>query len=171
MSESFPIKRLETESAKAFEAFVIYAEMGLERTLEKAYNSTVDREKIDGSKRSHWEKWSRENDWKLRSREYDDWVFNKQQEDKLWLRRRTLAAIGDRLETSLSQDLSLAEVLTGRLKKLIETNDMNPLIFKNLCTAFKDISVSKVKILDAYFSCLGGEAIAQKIIDETKKEL
>jgi hypothetical protein len=70
-----------------------------------------------------------------------------------------------------SRDLELAEILTGKLRNFILSDKMNPLIFKNLCGAFKDIAISKAKVLDSYFVVTGVDALEEDFIKKIRDEL
>jgi len=81
---SKPWERQDGESAKAFEAFKIYRDMGPERSLSKLEQS------FNGTKSKTWlGEWSRNNGWVERVEAFDSWL--DQQELQAMMRGRLKA--------------------------------------------------------------------------------
>ena len=106
-----PLQRLEGETKEAFGALKIYAEMGSERSLEKAYRKAMGIEKGSKKQTTRWNTWSRENNWGERVREYDNWVFLNEQDQKIKIRKDLLSDFGNRLQDDLEQDLRAVKQL------------------------------------------------------------
>jgi hypothetical protein len=66
-----PWEQREDESVQAFRAFTFYRDLGLERSLSKAYRASIGDQTGEKSANGTWDKWSREYDWVERSRAYD----------------------------------------------------------------------------------------------------
>ena len=65
------------ESAKAYEAFSIYRDMGASRSIDSAWWSSTDEGKKGGEKGTkqapgNWKKWSTKYKWRSRCKAYDD---------------------------------------------------------------------------------------------------
>jgi hypothetical protein len=70
-------KRIPGESVKAYDAFSIYRDMGVSRSLDSAWWSSTDAGKKGeekGTKKApgNWKKWSAQNKWRSRCKAYDD---------------------------------------------------------------------------------------------------
>ena len=69
-----PWEQREDESPQAFRAFVFYRDLGLERSLNKAYRASIGDETGEKAANGTWDRWSSEYDWVERSRAYDSHV-------------------------------------------------------------------------------------------------
>lgn len=70
-------KRMSSETAKAYEAFSIYRDMGMDRSVESAWWSSTDEYKNGGDKGEktvpgYWKNWSTKFKWRSRCEAYDD---------------------------------------------------------------------------------------------------
>ena len=63
----------EGETAKAYEAFCAYRDMGPRRAVDEAYRETAEKRQKNGSEKAprHWWEWAADNDWKRRAEAYD----------------------------------------------------------------------------------------------------
>ena len=166
-----PLKRLNNETTQAFDDFVVYAEMGYkDRSIDKAYLKATNQEETSKKSNHHWFKWSKEFNWQDRVREYDDWLFNEKQKEKIRLRKFIIDDIGDRLKDDIDRHLSLSEELTRHLEKLLKKEDMNPMIFKAFCAAHKDILLTRKEIYQMFLELTGINFLSEKIAKEEKKE-
>lgn len=77
MEETYWNKRMPGESAKAYDAFSIYRDMGVGRSVEAAWWSSTDEGKNGASKGEktvpgYWKNWSTKFKWRSRCEAYDD---------------------------------------------------------------------------------------------------
>ncbi len=168
--QNYPLQRLPNEPLQAFEALVIYAEMGRNRTIDKAYLKSVDGRQTSKRASHHWFKWSKEFNWVERVRIYDDYIFQEKQKEKIRLRKFIIDEVGDHLIQDLEKDLSLSQELTKHLEKFLQKGDMNPLIFKSFCQAHKDIVITRKEIYQSYLDLTGINFLAEKIAEQEKKD-
>lgn len=170
VDQNFPVKRLPNESHKAFEAFNIYLELGRQRTIDKAYRKANNIQNESKRASPQWFNYSRDFNWVERSRDYDDWIFQEKQKEKIRLRKFIIDEVGDRLIKDLKKDLNLSQELTKHLEKFLQRGDMNPLIFKSFCQAHKDIVITRKEIYQSYLDLTGINFLAEKIAEQEKKD-
>lgn len=169
--KNYPLQRLLNEPLPAFEALVIYAEMGRTRSIDKAFLKSNNQE-ITSKRGGHsWFKWSKEFNWVERVRKYDDYIFNEKQKEQIRLRKFIIDEVGDHLIQDLEKDLALSQELTKHLEKFLQKGDMNPMIFKSFCQAHKDIVTTRKEIYQSYLDLTGINFLAEKIAEQEKKDL
>lgn len=82
--DSFPWEKLESETMKQFQAFVVYRELGPTRTLREAaiihYRIPEGQYDPKMGKMRVFERWSARNKWVQRCEEYDQYVELKESE-------------------------------------------------------------------------------------------
>lgn len=82
-----PWHRQPHETTKAFAAFVVYRDLGVERSIDKAYASKRATQQQPNSKSTshresrYWAEWSTKYNWVERATAYDDYLMQKLADD------------------------------------------------------------------------------------------
>lgn len=170
MNDKCPLQRQKGESKEAFDALVIYAEMGSERSLRGAYSISQGIKKGDKVP-TRWGTWSRENNWQERVREYDNWYFLNEQDEKIRIRKHLLNELGDRLQDDLRKDLEAVNELREKWRTILtgETMKMTPINIRTMCAANKDIISSRKEAYETFMALTGINLLAEDFVNKEKK--
>lgn len=117
--QSDPWERLESESSKAYEAFCIYRDMGIQRSLSKVADELQKSDTLIG-------RWSRTFDWVERAAQWDseqDRVIRQQQLDDIKKMRKRHAAIASQMILKAAEALQIIppdEVKASDVSRLVD---------------------------------------------------
>ena len=120
MAEIQPWERQENESAKAYEAFSIYRDMGASRSLAKVGQEVCKSKKM-------MEKWSKAHNWVERAEQWDreqDRILQKQQIEDIKEMRKRHANLGMALVMKAATALSripVDEIKAQDISRMVET--------------------------------------------------
>ena len=167
-----PLQRLKGESKEAFEALKIYAEMGSKRSLEGAFAKSEGIKKGDKKLPTRWGVWSRENNWGERVREYDNWFFLNEQDQKIKIRKDLLSDFGDRLQDDLEQDLRAVKELRDNWFKTLANPDLKltPINVRTMAAANTDIINARCKAYEVFMDLTGVNLLAEDLVNRQKKK-
>jgi len=84
-------ERLTGETSRAFAAFCTFRDMGAERNIRKAVDSTADEETVRAKRYRVWRNWATQFRWKERAADYDNYTEKLKQTEY----RKTIEAQGE----------------------------------------------------------------------------
>lgn len=105
--------RQDKETAKAYRAFCVYRDMGIERSIQKAADQFYGR---DAAEPRQLEVWSVRNTWVRRVEAYDDWLEARarvEAENEIIEMRKRHATLGVGLQTVATQALQALQQTQG----------------------------------------------------------
>lgn len=115
-------KPLDNESSRAFEAFTVYRDLGIGRSLDEAYR--VDRGHTDSKKSANgtWTNWQTKYSWVERAKAYDAYLLEKARQEREKEHLQELAeyrkALAQSSRLAFSTSIAMQSLVNERLRKL-----------------------------------------------------
>lgn len=131
-----PWSQLPQETSKAYRAFTVYLELGVDRSIVKAAEKSGASK---GNKGGHWERWSSQNHWVERARAYDSDLLAEQINGRKLQQETTRQIAVDEAPAMLEEmrDISQGRMLPGHQKP--KTNrDGKPIMVRAPCLPGED---------------------------------
>ncbi len=168
-----PLQILEGESKEAFDALVIYAELGADRSISNAYCQSKGLEKGSEKTPGIWSKWCRENRWVERAKEYDNWYFLQEQEEKIRIRKHLLRELSDRFQEDLKEDLRAIALLRKKWFEALEDPKIKntPINLRTMASTHIDIIGSRQKAHEIYMDLTGLNLLIEDFIEKKKSDI
>ena len=122
-------RQIDGETAKAYQAYAIYRDLGITRSLDKAYAEYLEQRQNSGQtaagKRAprHWQEWSAANDWTRRAEAYDADLDQKHREAAEADHLEELRSFRDRRLAAAKRLESVYEMLIGRVEARVTSPD------------------------------------------------
>jgi len=107
-------ERQKDESSRAYAAFCVYRDLGIERSLDKAL-ATANKKPTN---RRHWARWMEKYNWVKRTKAYDDYIERKKREEKE-------KAILDMAERHAKLAMAFQQRIAERIK-VIDPSELSP---------------------------------------------
>jgi hypothetical protein len=132
----FPWEKMESESDRAFAAFITYRDLGHRRTLREAASIFYSRPDLDpkSGKARQFEKWSALNKWVQRAEEFDGWVQAQQDQ-----------TASEAIISMKTRHAAIAAAATGKIVEAINQLDATKLNGLQLLQMF-DLAVKNERL-------------------------
>lgn len=163
--------QIDGETAKAYHAYTLYRDLGITRSLDKAYSEYLERRQNSGQTAApiraprHWQEWSSLNDWTRRAEAYDADLEQKHRKAAEANHIEELKAFRDRRHAAAKRLNTAFEALIGRVEARVAFPDDKEGTTAALARAAASIGTAAG---EAEAMWLGVDELYQRFIREEK---
>lgn len=177
-SDRFPIPQLENESNRAYECFLVYCELGTERTIDKAFDKYNQERIEDGSKRDRhsrirtradgsWYEWASRHQWVERAAKYDQWKRDRDfaivQKAIATSKEKAIKEMFEAFNNSFRVNVKGGDALLSLVLRRIrdEGATCSTRDLKLLAATYRDATIAQKQAYDMWMSLVGLEDLIE----------
>lgn len=163
-------ERQDAESAKAYSAFVVYRDMGLERSIDAAYRGYVGDEKSRKEATGHFKRWASKHDWLSRAKAYDA------ERERERLREHGTAEIEAFRDSQIVFAKAAKEAARGLLIKAsrrmgnMSEVELKTMSIKDMVACFRAAAAVGEAATNAEATAIGAAALMEDLADRARED-